>query len=52
MYRVAEYRGVSVCNMLIVSDELWTDWNYGIDFSEFQTGVTAMQAAAIEWAKS
>ena len=50
MYRVAEYRRVSVCNMLIVSDELWTDWNYGIDFSEFQMGVKAMQAAAIEWA--
>lgn len=52
MYRVAEYRGVSSCNMLIVSDELWTDWNYGIDFSEFQSGVAAMQAAAIEWATS
>jgi uridine phosphorylase len=50
MYRVAEHRGVSVCNTLVVSDELWTDWNYGIDFSEFQTGVTAMQAAAVEWA--
>ena len=50
MYRVAEHRGVAVCNMLIVSDELWTDWNYGIDFSEFQAGVAAMQAAAIEWA--
>jgi uridine phosphorylase len=50
MYRVAEYRRVSVCNMLIVSDELWTEWNYGIDFSEFQMGVKAMQAAAIEWA--
>ena len=52
MYRVAEHRGVSVCNMLIVSDELWTDWNYGIDFSEFQAGIAAMQAAAIEWATS
>jgi uridine phosphorylase len=50
MYRVAEYRGVSVCNTLVVSDELWTDWNYGIDFSEFQTGVKAMHAAAVEWA--
>jgi uridine phosphorylase len=51
MYRVAEHRGVSVCNTLVVSDELWTDWNYGIDFSEFKTGVNAMQAAAIEWAR-
>jgi uridine phosphorylase len=49
MYRVAEHRGVSVCNILVVSDELWTDWNYGIDFSEFQTGVSAMHKAAIEW---
>ncbi len=50
MYRVAQHRGVSACNILVVSDELWTDWNYGIDFSEFKTGVDAMQAAAAEWA--
>jgi purine-nucleoside phosphorylase len=49
MYRVAQHRGVSVCNILVVSDELWADWNYGIDFSEFKTGVTAMQQAALEW---
>lgn len=52
MYRVGQHRGVAVCNMLIVSDELWTDWNYGIDFSEFKSGVEAMQAAAVEWAQS
>ncbi len=51
MYRVAEHRGVSVCNILVASDELWADWNYGIDFSEFKTGVGAMLAAAIEWAR-
>jgi uridine phosphorylase len=50
MYRVAEHRGVSCCNILVVSDELWTDWNYGIDFSEFKTGVNAMHQAALEWA--
>jgi len=52
MYRVAEHRGVSACNMLVVSDELWTEWNYGIDFSEFKTGVGTMQAAALEWART
>lgn len=52
MYRVAQYRGVASCNMLVVSDELWTDWKYGIDFSEFSSGVEAMQAAATEWAAS
>jgi uridine phosphorylase len=52
MYWVAEHRGVSVCNMLVVSDELWSEWNYGIDFSEFKTGVSAMHAAAIEWAQA
>jgi uridine phosphorylase len=52
MYRVAAHRGVSVCNILIVSDELWTDWNYGTDFSEFKNGVQTMQAAALEWAQS
>ena len=50
MYRVAQHRGISACNTLVVSDELWTDWNYGIDFSEFKTGVDAMKAAAVEWA--
>lgn len=50
MYRVAEHRGVDVCNILVVSDELWTDWNYGIDFNKFKTGVSAMHAAALEWA--
>ncbi len=52
MYRVAEHRGISCCNILIVSDELWADWNYGIDFSEFGSGLKAMQAAAVEWALS
>lgn len=52
MYRVAEFRGVSACNLLVVSDELWAEWNYGIDFSEFKTGVNAMQQAALEWATS
>ncbi|MBC8453346.1 MAG: nucleoside phosphorylase [Chloroflexi bacterium] len=52
MFRVAQHRRVSACNILVVSDELWTDWNYGIDFSEFKTGVNAMHSAAIEWARS
>ena len=52
MYRVAGLRGIAACNMLIVSDELWADWNYGIDFSEFKSGVEAAQAAAVEWAQS
>ena len=52
MYRVAQYRGVAACNMLVVSDELWAGWNYGIEFSEFKSGVEAMQAAAVEWAQS
>ena len=50
MYRLGQHRGIATCNMLIVSDELWADWNYGIDFSEFKSGVEAMQAAAVEWA--
>ena len=52
MYRIARLRGIAACNMLIVSDELWTDWNYGFDFSEFKSGEAAMQAAAVEWAQS
>ena len=52
MYQLAHYRSVKVCNALVVSDELWTDWNYGISFEEFQTGVSAMHKSVIEWAKS
>jgi len=29
MYAVGVFRGVSVCNVLIVSDELWDQWNPG-----------------------
>ena len=52
MYRVAQHRKVAACNMLVVSDELWTDWNYGIDFSEYKSGIKAIPSAAAEWARS
>ena len=52
MYQLAHYRNVKACNALVVSDELWTDWNYGISFEEFITGVSAMHKSVIEWAKS
>ena len=52
MYQLAHYRNVQICNTLVVSDELWADWNYGINFEEFRTGVAAMHKSVIEWAKS
>ncbi len=52
MYRLADYRNVKICNTLVVSDELWTDWNYGISLEEFRTGVSTMHKSVIEWAKS
>ncbi|MQG38275.1 MAG: hypothetical protein FI719_07980 [SAR202 cluster bacterium] len=52
MYHLANYRNVKVCNTLIVSDELWADWNYGINFDEFRNGVSIMHKSVIEWAKS
>ncbi|MBG81973.1 MAG: hypothetical protein FI699_04010 [SAR202 cluster bacterium] len=51
MYRLAKHKGVSACNMLVVSDELWNRWNYGLNFSEFKNGVRAMHAAAVNWAR-
>ena len=27
MYALGEVRGVAVCNLLVISDELWEDWN-------------------------
>ncbi|UZQ51553.1 nucleoside phosphorylase [Clostridium kluyveri] len=27
LYVVGKYRGIDVCNILAISDELWTDWN-------------------------
>jgi purine-nucleoside phosphorylase len=52
MYRVAQYRGVTACNMLVVSDGLWDGWHYGPGSNEFQNGVEAMLATAIGWASA
>lgn len=27
MYALGQFRDMEVCNLLIVSDELWKDWN-------------------------
>jgi uridine phosphorylase len=27
MYALGQFRGVRVCNLLVVSDELWSEWN-------------------------
>ncbi|MCI1945367.1 nucleoside phosphorylase [Clostridium luticellarii] len=27
MYAVARYRGIDICNVLVISDELWDQWN-------------------------
>ena len=51
MYQVAKHRNVKVCNTLVVSDELWAEWNYGINFEEFRIGVYTMHKSVIEWAK-
>ena len=51
MYQVAKHRNVKVCNTLVVSDELWAEWNYGINFEEFRIGVSTMHKSVIEWAK-
>ena len=51
MYQVAKHRNVKVCNTLVVSDELWAEWNYGINFDEFKIGVSTMHKSVIEWAR-
>ncbi len=29
MYAFGQVRGVPVCNLLVVSDELWREWRFG-----------------------
>ena len=35
MYTWGEFRSIPVCNMLIVSDEVWADWRAGMHTSEY-----------------
>jgi uridine phosphorylase len=30
LYKIAAYRGIDICNVVIVSDELWDDWRPGL----------------------
>jgi len=36
MYALGMFRGVDVCNLLVVSDELWDEWRPGFHSPELQ----------------
>jgi purine-nucleoside phosphorylase len=36
MYALGQFRKVEVCNLLVVSDELWKEWNPAFFSSELQ----------------
>ena len=39
MYALGMFRKVEVCNLLVVSDELWREWRIGFASKEFRKGV-------------
>jgi uridine phosphorylase len=43
MYALGLFRGVEVCNLLVVSDELWQDWNPGWHAPQLETGMASAQ---------
>ena len=36
MYNLGKFRNVEICNLLLVSDELYKEWNYGVSSKSFQ----------------
>ena len=43
MYALGQFRGVSVCNLLVVSDELWHDWRPAFGSAELEAATTRAQ---------
>lgn len=43
MYALGKFRGVSVCNLLVVSDELWQDWRPAFGTVELKAATTRAQ---------
>ena len=39
MYALGQFRGVETCNILVVSDELWEEWNPAFFSSELQKAI-------------
>ena len=36
MYNLGKFRNVEICNLLLVSDELYKEWNYGVSTKSFK----------------
>jgi hypothetical protein len=43
MYALGRFRGVDVCNLLIVSDELWQEWRAAFRSSELKEATECAQ---------
>ena len=43
MYALGQFRGVSVCNLLVVSDELWHDWYPAFGTAELKVATAYAQ---------
>jgi purine-nucleoside phosphorylase len=39
MYALGQFRGVEICNLLVVSDELWKEWNPAFFSQELQKAI-------------
>lgn len=48
MYTLGHVRDVRVCNVLVVSDELWTEWNPGFAGDALRLAKTALEDVLID----
>lgn len=48
MYALGQFRGVKVCNLLVVSDELWDDWNPAFRSSKVQEATQLAQVIVLK----
>ena len=49
MYKLGIFRKVSICNLLIVSDELYKEWKYGVSSKRFQTNYLKIISLLSSW---
>ncbi len=52
MYALGIYRDVSVCNVLVISDELWHDWNPAFESDEVRKGTRRAQSLILNCAEN
>jgi len=49
MYALGRFRGVSVCNLLVISDELWSEWRPAFRSDELQAATNLAQRIVLKY---